>query len=120
MKNKELNLHTLYTKHNRESWSGFGGHLSIAVSEEEAKAVEGLNDYLSVEEVETIYIPLVRLLHLHVKSAAERNKHVNGFLKHPSFGQNSVYYRHRRQCGSRKKHDGADIAEAAFAFAGSP
>ncbi len=22
--NKELNLHTLYTKHNRESWSGFG------------------------------------------------------------------------------------------------
>ncbi|MBD5027383.1 type I pantothenate kinase, partial [Xanthomonas citri pv. citri] len=48
MKNKELNLHTLYTQHNRESWSGFGGHLSIAVSEEEAKAVEGLNDYLSV------------------------------------------------------------------------
>ncbi len=33
--------------------------------------------------METIYIPLVRLLHLHVKSAAERNKHVNGFLKHP-------------------------------------
>ncbi|MGY3838120.1 type I pantothenate kinase [Bacillus atrophaeus] len=83
MKKKELNLHTLYTQHDRKSWSGFGGHLSIAVSEAEAKAVEGLNDHLSVEEVETIYIPLVRLLHLHVASAAQRNKHVNVFLKHP-------------------------------------
>ncbi len=83
MKSKELNLHTLYTQDSRESWAGFGGHLSIAVSEEEAKAVEGLNDYLSVEEVETIYIPLVRLLHLHVTSAARRNQHVNVFLKHP-------------------------------------
>lgn len=36
-----------------------------------------------MDEVETIYIPLVRLLHLHVTSAARRNQHVNVFLKHP-------------------------------------
>lgn len=78
--------------------------------------MEGLNDYLSVEEVETIYIPLVRLLHLHVKSAAERNKHVNVFLKHPHSAKIPFII---GIAGSVAvgKHDGADLAEAAFAFA---
>lgn len=82
MKNKEFNLYILYIKYNCEFWFGFGGYLLIVVFEEEVKVVEGLNDYLFVEEVEMIYILFVCLFYLYVKFVVECNKYVNGFLKY--------------------------------------
>lgn len=55
-----LDFNTLYTRHTREAWSALGEYMPVSVSEEEARALQGLNDYLSLEEVQDIYIPLIR------------------------------------------------------------
>lgn len=81
--NQDLNLQTLYTSHTRDAWANLGGHMTVRITEEEAKELEGLNDYLSLEEVETIYVPLARLLYLHRTTQYQRNIQVNGFLNHP-------------------------------------
>lgn len=83
MANQDLNLHTLYTSHTRDAWANLGGHMAVEMTEEEVKRLEGLNDYLSLEEVETVYVPLARLLYLHRTTQYERNTRVNGFLNHP-------------------------------------
>lgn len=59
--NQDLNLHTLYTSHTRDAWANLGGHMSVKMTEEEVKKLEGLNDYLSLEEVETVYVPLAKV-----------------------------------------------------------
>ncbi|MDA7027056.1 type I pantothenate kinase [Bacillus sp. CLL-7-23] len=82
MKNQEINLQTLYTHHTRVAWARLSGHLSVAITAEETKQLEGLNDYLSLEEVRTIYIPLARLLHLYRTFQYQRNQEVNGFLNY--------------------------------------
>lgn len=65
-----------------ELWFGFGGYFFIVVLEEEVKVVEGLNDYLLVEEVEMIYILFVCLFYFYVMFVVRWNQYVNVFLKY--------------------------------------
>ncbi|PRS80263.1 MULTISPECIES: type I pantothenate kinase [unclassified Bacillus (in: firmicutes)] len=83
MSDTRLDFNTLYTRHTREAWSALGEYMPVSVSEEEARALQGLNDYLSLEEVQDIYIPLIRFLTLHVFAEKQKNQHVNAFLNYP-------------------------------------
>lgn len=83
MSDTRLDFNTLYTRHTREAWAALGEYMPVSVSEEEARALQGLNDYLSLEEVRDIYIPLIRFLTLHVFAEKQKNQHVNAFLNYP-------------------------------------
>ena len=79
---ERLDFNTLYTRHTREAWAALGEYMPVSVSEEEVRALQGLNDYLSLEEVRDIYIPLIRFLTLHV--FAEKQKSAcQCFLNYP-------------------------------------
>lgn len=93
--------------------------MSVKMTEEEVKKLEGLNDYLSLEEVETVYVPLARSLYLHRATQFERNTRVNGFLNHPHAFQDSVYHRDCRKRRGWKKHDGPHHSDCALPFAGT-
>lgn len=80
--------------------------MPVSVSEEEARALQGLNDYLSLEEVQDIYIPLIRFLTLHVFAEKQKNQHVNAFLNYPHHAKIPFLIGILWKCGCREKHNG--------------
>lgn len=58
--------HRLFT---REEWAGLRADTPLTLSAEEVVRLRSLNDPVSLEEVETIYLPLSRLLSLYVEAA---------------------------------------------------
>lgn len=48
----------------RDVWATLRAHEPIPISESDLEALEGINEDLSMEEVEDVYLPLARLVHL--------------------------------------------------------
>ena len=48
----------------RSSWAALRAHESVPVSEQDLDALAGINEHLSMAEVEEVYVPLARLVHL--------------------------------------------------------
>ncbi|MDE0803124.1 MAG: type I pantothenate kinase [Acidimicrobiales bacterium] len=48
----------------RSSWAALRAHESVPIAEEDLAALTGINEDLSMGEVEDIYVPLARLVHL--------------------------------------------------------
>ncbi|WP_436795623.1 type I pantothenate kinase [Actinospongicola halichondriae] len=48
----------------REDWAALRAHESVPIAEEDLEALAGINEDLSMREVEDVYVPLARLLHL--------------------------------------------------------
>ncbi len=63
-----------------EEWSKFRADTPMTLSEEEIKRVRSLNDPVSIEEVERIYLSLSRLLSAHVESSISLFKQRARFL----------------------------------------
>jgi type I pantothenate kinase len=55
----------------REEWARRRGGTPLTLSEERLTALRGLNDRVSLQEVEQIYLPLSRLLHLYVTAVEQ-------------------------------------------------
>lgn len=55
-----------YTEFDREQWKGLRANTPLLLTEEELYALRGINERVSLREVEDIYVPLSRLLNLHV------------------------------------------------------
>ena len=55
-----------YTNFSREHWKALRANTPLLLNEQELAALRGLNDRVSLHEVEDIYVPLSRLLNLHV------------------------------------------------------
>lgn len=53
----------------RESWARLGKSTPLTLSEADLEQLQSLNDALSMDEVAQIYLPLSRLLNLHVGAA---------------------------------------------------
>ncbi len=55
-----------YTNFNREHWKKLRANTPLLLSEEELTSLRGINEQVSLGEVEDIFVPLSRLLNLHV------------------------------------------------------
>jgi type I pantothenate kinase len=55
-----------YTTFDRQQWKALRANTPLLLSEEELTALRGINEQVSLPEVEDIYVPLSRLLNLHV------------------------------------------------------
>jgi type I pantothenate kinase len=58
-----------YVSFSREEWAGLGANLPIPLAEADLRRLRGINEEVSLDEVSDIYVPLARLLSLHVEAA---------------------------------------------------
>jgi type I pantothenate kinase len=73
-----------YLTFRREEWAGLRAHVRLPLSEEELTRLRGINEEISLEEVADIYLPLARLLSLHVAAAQGLHRVTDNFLGIPS------------------------------------
>ena len=74
----------LYDKFSREQWAKLRANMPLEISDEDLDALRGLNDPVSLEEVEEIYLPLGRLLNIHIATANGLGRVKDAFLGRPS------------------------------------
>jgi type I pantothenate kinase len=69
-----------YVSFTREEWAGLGSNLPVPLTEADLLDLRGLNEEVSLQEVADIYIPLARLLSLHVEAAQGLHQVTEAFL----------------------------------------
>jgi type I pantothenate kinase len=74
----------LYDKFSRAQWSKLRANMPLEISDEDLDALRGLNDPVSLDEVEAIYLPLGRLLNIHIAMAQGLGRVKDSFLGRPS------------------------------------
>ena len=73
-----------YIDFDREQWKALRANTPLLLSEDELTALRGLNDQVSLREVEQIYVPLSRLLNLHVEAVQHLYTARREFLGSPT------------------------------------
>lgn len=68
----------------KAEWSTLGADMPLTLTEEDIAALRGANEAISLEEVEEVYIPLSRLLNLHVEAARNLAGVRDSFLSRPA------------------------------------
>lgn len=66
----------------REDWRQYRHDTPLTLSEAEITRLQGINETLSISEVEEIYLPLSRLLNLYVQATQELHSVSGRFLNH--------------------------------------
>lgn len=69
-----------YMSFNREQWKTLRDHTPLPLTEDELHRLKGINDRISLEEVQDIYLPLSRLLNLYVAATQQLYKATEVFL----------------------------------------
>ena len=69
-----------YLDFDRPTWARLRAATPLTLSEADLVQLQGLNEHVSLEEVETIYLPLSRLLNLHVAATQTLHKATDTFL----------------------------------------
>jgi type I pantothenate kinase len=64
----------------RDEWSKLRASTLLTLSEDELRELRGLNEYVSLDEVAEIYLPLSRLLNLYVAATQELHRAADTFL----------------------------------------
>lgn len=85
---KTLNLETIgtyapisrYVDFDREQWKALRANTPLLLNEEELADLRGINEQVSLREVEDIYVPLSRLLNLHVAAVEHLYKARRAFM----------------------------------------
>ena len=72
-----------YLTFQREEWATLRPAVPVPLTEREIDALRGINEELSMEEVADIYLPLARLLNLHVAAAQQLHRVTDTFLGKP-------------------------------------
>jgi len=65
----------------REEWKRLNGQLSHSIREEDLDQLHALNEPLTMQEIEEVYIPLAHLLELHISKFQELHASSNEFFK---------------------------------------
>jgi type I pantothenate kinase len=68
----------------REEWSRLRAAAPLTLNERDLSALRGLNESVSMEEVVEIYLPLARLLNLHISAARVLYNVTDSFLGNPA------------------------------------
>jgi type I pantothenate kinase len=72
-----------YVDFDRASWARLRAATPLTLGEADLAELQGINDRLSLEEVETIYLAVSRLLNLHVAATQQLHKTSDTFLGTP-------------------------------------
>lgn len=73
-----------YISFDREQWKALRASTPLLLSEEDLVALRGLNDQVSLREVGEIYVPLSRLLNLHVAAVQHLYEARQAFMGSPA------------------------------------
>jgi type I pantothenate kinase len=74
----------LYFEFSREEWSRLRANTPLVLTEAELSRCRGVNEEVRLEEVSEVYLPLSRLLNLHVIAAQALSAVTGAFLGAPS------------------------------------
>lgn len=69
-----------YAHFSRTRWAEFRKDTPLTLSEQDLEALRGINESISLDEVVDIYLPMSRLLNLHVAASQELYQVTNRFL----------------------------------------
>lgn len=69
-----------YVTFNREQWKQLRASTRLTISDEELACLQGVNENISIDEVSDVYLPLSRLLNLHVGATQELHQASHTFL----------------------------------------
>lgn len=73
-----------YIEFTRDEWARLRGSTPLPLSESDLSALRSAEEYVSMEEVEDIYLPLSRLLNLYVAAAQQLYRVTDTFLGSPA------------------------------------
>jgi len=73
-----------YINFEREQWKALRANTPLLLSEDDLVALRGINDQVSLREVEEIYVPLSRLLNLHVAAVQHLYEARHEFMGSPA------------------------------------
>lgn len=74
------NDYSPYASFTRDEWAALRGKIPIPLTEAELERLQGINEDLSLDEVADIYLPLARLINLHVTAARHLHRVSATFL----------------------------------------
>jgi len=77
---KKTEAGRLFQHFSRSEWKGLNGRFSRALSPSDPDRLRGLNEPLTLAEIEDVYFPLANLLDLLIQEAQRLHARVNGFL----------------------------------------
>lgn len=77
------NGYSPYVSFSREEWARLRASTPMTLTDGDLKALRGLNDYVSLEEVAEVYLALSRLLNLYVAAAQSLHHVTDLFLGKP-------------------------------------
>lgn len=66
----------------RSDWAALGNSTELPLTEDEISRIRGLGDFLDLDEVREVYLPLSRLLNLYVREMQSLHTAANKFLGH--------------------------------------
>ena len=73
-----------YLKFSRQQWKALRAHTPMLLSEHDLVALRGINDEVSLAEVEDVYVPLSRYLNLHVAAVQHLYDARRDFMGEPA------------------------------------
>jgi type I pantothenate kinase len=73
----------MYQTFSRGEWAMLRANTPLTLSQDELVALRGINESVSVEELAEVYLPLSRLLNLHIRAARNLNGVSDAFLGRP-------------------------------------
>jgi len=80
---EEANL-SPFLRFSREEWSRLRATTPLTLTEEDLSDLGGLNESASMREVVEVYLPLARLLNLHISAARALYNVIDSFLGNPA------------------------------------
>jgi len=77
-----MNLYSPYTEFNRNEWADLKKYqTTLPLTKAELEQLKGLNEEVSIQEVEDIYLPLTHFIDLYAGASRELNRLTASFLK---------------------------------------
>lgn len=64
----------------RADWAGLASASEMTLTESEVEQIRGLGDFLDLDEIRDVYVPLSRLLNLYVAATQQLHSATGGFL----------------------------------------
>ncbi|MGK2859376.1 MAG: type I pantothenate kinase [Thermoanaerobaculia bacterium] len=69
-----------YLEFSRDEWAELRAHIPLTLTEQDLAQLRGINEYISLDEVAQIHLPLSRLLNLHIAATQDLHKVTSAFL----------------------------------------
>jgi type I pantothenate kinase len=73
-----------FLRFSREEWSRLRGAAPLTLNERDLAALQGLNESVTMQEVVDVYLPLARLLNLHISASRVLYNVMDSFLGNPA------------------------------------